>query len=203
MVVAIGLASQVLGGGGYGAVIRIEHQETDRTALGAEIAIARGVPDGDPDFWLFGLRGYGRTSSLAHDWTAVTYGTGATALTTGLILLQANASGAVSYPSSHFEPYLAAGLALSVPVRDGEPFGDMVPREPVVMHDMGGFGARGPVDLSKPTRTLAPVVFVTFEPGFVVPLGDTGHALSLEIGTAAVLAGSGGYFTLSVADSAH
>ncbi len=52
---------------------------------------------------------------------------------------------------------------------------------------------------AQPLRTR---LYLTLDPGFAVPLGDTGHLLSLDLGLASAINGkNGGFVTLSAADA--
>src|SRR6185436_15869949 len=75
--------------------------------------------------WMFGLRAYGKYTPATHDWLALTYGAGFSVLNTGMTTLTAQAASAVSWINDYWEPGFAAGLALAVPVHEGDAFGDM------------------------------------------------------------------------------
>lgn len=189
VVVVIGLVSQALGGAGLGAAVRVQRQETDRTLLGAELAVGRGDADADT-IWLFALRGYGKLTPRTHDWAALHYGAGISVLSTGMTTLTAHTAGQVSWINDYWEPYLGAGIALAVPVIDGRPFGNMPrddepdPPEHVLL----------PHQPPAPLRTR---LYLTVVPGFAVPVSD-GHLLSLDLGLAAST--GGGFYALSAAD---
>jgi hypothetical protein len=200
VLIVVGVVSQVLGGGGIGMALRVQHQQTERTALGAELTAGRGEAD-DTRLWLFALRGYGRLTPRTHDWVAINYGAGISVLSTGMTTLTAHGSGAVAWINDYWQPYLSLGLALAVPLNQGESFGDM---ERAVA-DINGFEQRGAGEggLFAPaeTRGVRPTLYMTFDPGFAVPIGSTGHTLSLDLSIANRLNGKGeGVFALSAAD---
>lgn len=194
----LGYVTQVLGGGGIGLAVRIEHQATDRTALGVELTGGRGDAD-STKLSMLALRGYGRGTPRAHDWVAITYGAGLSILNTGMLTLTAHGGAAVSYPNRYFEPYLATGLALAVPITQGESFGDMDREVAAIGGELGEAGTAHPMSASE-APGVRPNLYLTVDPGFVVPLGDTGHALSLDLGVATGLARKGGFVTFSIAD---
>lgn len=195
VILVVGLVSQVLGGGGIGVAVRVQRQETERTLLGAELAIGRGDAD-DDTLWLFALRGYGKLTPRTHDWTAFHYGAGVTVLSTGMTTLTVHGANQVAWLNDTWEPYLATGLALSIPIIRGRPFGDMErdgddPPEP----DHPFLTNTSP----QPLRTR---LYLTLDPGFAVPIGDTGHLLSLDVGMATAINGqNGGFVTLSLGDA--
>lgn len=198
MLLVVGFVSQVLGGGGFGVAVRVEHQATDRTALGVELTGGRGDAD-STKLTMLAVRGYGRGTPQAHDWIAITYGAGVSWLSTGMWTLTAHGGVAASYPNRYFEPYLATGLALAVPVTQGESFGDMDREVPMLGAGLGETPTTHAMGASE-APGVRPNLYLTFDPGFVVPLGDTGHALSLDLGIATGLARRGGFVSLSVAD---
>ena len=195
VVLVVGLVSQVLGGGGIGVAVRVQHQETSRTLLGGELTIGRGDAD-DDKLWLFALRGYGKLTPRTHDWSALHYGAGVTVLSTGMTTLTAHAAPQVSWINDYWEPYAAMGLALSVPIIEGTPFGDME-------RDSGGVELGGnPLVTDVAPQPLRTRFYLTLVPGFTVPIGDTGHLLSLDAGMATAINGkNGGFLSLSLADA--
>ena len=193
VLLVLGVVSQVLGGAGLGLAVRLEHQQTAQTALGIELAGGRGEAD-SRKVTLFALRGYGRGSPRGHDWVAIGYGAGVSFLDTGMTTLTSHGGVAVSYVNDYFEPYLGAGLALAVPLSQGETFGDM-DDDTAIMVDPGP-----PHPISGTPRGVATNVYLTIDPGFVVPVGHSGHDLSLDLGFATGLGRSGAFFTASLAD---
>lgn len=119
--VVVGVAGQVFGGNGIGVALRVERQETRRTAAGLELTGGRG-DDGYDTRWLVAARAYGKTTPLGRSWVSATYGGGVSVMDTGMIALSAHAGGAASYPNRYVAPVLGAGLAAAVPVRRGAPF---------------------------------------------------------------------------------
>ena len=197
VLVIAGFVSQALGGGGFGLAVRVQHQQTDRTALGLELTAGRGDAD-DTRLWLVALRGYGRGTPRSRDWVAITYGAGISVLNTGMTTLTAHGGAAVAWINDYWQPFFHAGLALAVPVNQGDSFGDM-DRESA---DINGF-ERGDGALFAPveSRGVRPKLYLTLDPGFAVPIGDTGHTLSLDLAIATgIRKDSGGLFSLSVAD---
>lgn len=194
----IGGALQGLGGAGIGAALRIQHQYTDRTALGLELGLAYGDAD-NTKLTMIAVRGYGRTTPRAHDWTCVTYGAGLTALTTGMVTVGAHGGGAVSYPNDTFVPYTQVGVALVIPIAQGKMFGDMddpinLPTFPTYQPGEPDYG---------PPRGVRTNLYLTIDPGFVVPVADSGHALSLDVGLAYGARDGTGFFSASIADQIH
>ncbi len=151
------------------------------------------------------LRSYGRFMPRSHDWTALTYGAGATVLTTGMVSLTAQTGVAVSYPNEYLVPYLHVGLAGALPIRAGEPFGDMNDDSAESEANTGIF-AHGLEHMATPSgrpRGVRPNIYLFGDVGLIVPLGDTGHELSLDLGAVTGLLGKGGLVGLSIADRFH
>ena len=204
----VGIVMQPLGGAGLGSAIRVERQQTDRTALGGELAI--GWVDADETkFWMIAVRGYGQGTLRTHDWAAVTYGAGFAILTTGMVSLQLHGGGAIAYPNGTVVPYLSAGVAASFPIIDGRAFGHLrgyrprgawrVPRE-------RRLAGAVPFDFSpEPREERSPQseLYVYGSIGTAVPLGDTGNALSLDFGVAESLRDGAPFFGLTLADTQH
>ncbi len=208
--VVLGAVSQVLGGTGFGLALRVEHQQTDRTALGIEVAGGRGDADGRAEsesvtLATVAVRAYGRFTPRSHDWSALTYGAGATVLTTGMVSITGQAGAAVSYPNEYLVPYLHVGLAGALPVRAGEPFGDMNDDSAASEANTGIF-ARGLEHMEAPSgrpRGVRPNLYLFGDVGLLVQLGDTGHQLSLDLGAVNGLLENGGLVGLSLADRIH
>lgn len=191
VLVIAGFVSQALGGSGIGLAVRVQHQRTERTALGVELTAGRGDAD-DTRLWLVALRGYGRGTPRTHDWVAITYGAGISVLNTGMTTLTAHGGTAVAWINDYWQPYFHAGLALAVPVIQGDSFGDM---------DRDSFDIDGPERGAAETSGVRPMLYLTLDPGFAVPIGDTGHTLSIDLAVATgIRKGSGGVFSLSIAD---
>jgi hypothetical protein len=198
VLVIAGFVSQALGGAGIGLAVRLQHQQTERTALGVELTAGRGDAD-DTRLWLVALRGYGRGTPRSRDWVAITYGAGISVLSTGMTTLTAHGGAAIAWINDYWQPYFHGGLALAVPVIQGDSFGDM-DRE---IADINGFDRGGGEALFAPAEGggVRPRLYLTLDPGFAVPIGDTGHTLSLDLAIATGLRkDSGGVFSLSVAD---
>lgn len=206
--VVAGIVMQPLGGAGFGLALRLEQQQTERTALGGELTMGWVEAD-DRTFWMFAFRGYGQSTPATHDWVALTYGAGLSVLTTGMISLQLSGGGAVAYPNDYVVPYLSAGLAASLPIIDGAPFGHL-----------DGGTRRGALR-ANPRRRIAGAIPFDWQPssgeseplksefyvygsiGTAVPLGDTGNALSLDLGMAESLRDGAPFVALSLADTQH
>lgn len=198
VVFVVGLVSQVLGGGGLGVAVRVQRQETERTLLGAELTIGRGDAD-DTKLWLFALRGYGKLTPKDRDYLALHYGAGLSVLSTGMTTLSAHGASQIAWVNDYWQPYVATGLALSVPIIHGRPFGDMEGRPDEAPGDHPLFVGR-----ATETAPLHTRLYLTLVPGFAVPIGDTGHLLSLDVGLATSINGNNsGFVTLSVADLIH
>ncbi len=208
VMVVLGAVSQVLGGTGFGLALRLEHQSTDRTALGVELAGGRGAADGRSDsesanLTMIAVRGYGRFMPRSHDWTALTYGAGATILTTGMVALTGQAGVAFSYPNQYLEPYVHVGFAGALPLRTGTSFGDMSDDEAENNTGVFANGLEHAVTASGHLRGVRANIYTFADVGLIVPLGDTGHELSLDLGAANGLLQKGGLAGLSIADSFH
>lgn len=205
----IGIVMQPLGGAGLGSAIRVERQETARTALGGELSVGWIDADGTK-LWMFALRGYGQGTPRTHDWVALTYGAGISVLTTGMVSLQLHGGGAVSYPNDHVVPYLSAGVAASLPIIDGAPFGhldegaDVRATRERHAREAAGNVPYGPWAPPQPDPVALQSEFYVYGSiGTVVPLGDTGNALSLDFGAAESLRDGAPFFALSLADTQH
>lgn len=195
VVFVVGLVTQALGGAGLGVAVRVQRQETERTLLGAELAVGRGEAD-DTKLWLFALRGYGKLTPRTRDYIAFHYGAGLSVLSTGMTTLSAHGASQVAWINDYWQPYVATGLALSVPIIHGRPFGDMEGRPEYDADDKPLF-----VGQAAETAPLHTRLYLTLVPGFAVPIGDTGHMLSLDAGLATSINGkNSGFVALSVAD---
>lgn len=207
--VVFGVATQALGGGGFGLALRMEHQQTDRTSLGVEVTGGKFEAD-DENLWLFAVRGYGKGTPREHDWTAVTYGAGLSVLTTGMLSLQIHGGGAIAYPNDVLVPYLTTGLAASVPLIYGRPFGHLRDAE---RHGWAR-KRRGPLlagaipfavkDASEgPPKPLRSEIYFYGGLGFGLSVGDSGNIVSLDFSLAAALREDAGYVALSLGDTQH
>lgn len=162
--IVVGSAGQLLGGGGLGVAVRLEHQAADRTAIGVELA--GGVPRGveaellDRPPWFAALRGYGRSSGP--DWAAATWGAGLSVVGTGLVTLGVHGGGALAAVNDYAVPTLQLSFALATPLARGRPFGE---RRAV------------------PSTQL----WIVGDVGLLVPIGDTGNQASVDLGLARTL----------------
>ena len=206
--VVVGIAGQILGGGGWGTALRIEHQTTERTTLGIELTGGRGteklVDDSRHEFrqWLLGARVYGRSlvTRSDHD-LAGTYGLGLSLMGSGTVTASIHGGVMFSYPNGSFVPVGALGVALAVPLRRGFAYGDAPfdvnfgevapPR-----HDADPFKLPGST-LHRPRTEL----FVALDLGFLVPLGATGNRLSGDVGLAYATQDNNLVVSLSAADA--
>lgn len=163
--VVVGGAGELFGGVGWGLALRGERQVEDGAAVGIQLGGGRGQEgEGDhgppPRHWLIEVRGYGRLVSPAHDWVAGLGSVGVTAMDTGLIATTLAIGSALSYPNDHLVPALGAFAAVSKPWRRGRGFG--------AGHD----------------RHVATTWWLGLSGAVIAPIGDTGHAPSLEVGMA-------------------
>jgi hypothetical protein len=112
-------------GQGYGAALRFEHQDTDRTTYGAELSggvVERGSVGGksrgelEQSHALVGLRGYTRYSESGH--FAIDGGLGVSVLGTGLVTGTVDSGILFSRPSGTFVPVGAIDVAFSQPLHN-------------------------------------------------------------------------------------
>lgn len=205
----VGAVMQGLGGLGIGGAVRLERQETERTAVGAELAIGKLDADGTK-LWLFALRGYGQSTPRTRDWAALTYGAGVSVLTSGMVSVQLHGGGAIAHTNDYVVPYLSLGVAASLPIVDGAPFGHLeedpgvrATRERQAREAKGGV-PYGPWAPPQPDPVhLRSELYVYGSIGAVVPLGDTGNALSLDVGVAKPIREESAFVGLSLADTHH
>jgi hypothetical protein len=211
--VVVGTVSQFLwGGDGWGVALRVERQETNRTTIGGELTGGRGSEGQYEDGTIFkqalvGIRAYGRTSPSSHDEVAISYGAGLSWLRTGAITATLHTSFIASYPNDHLVPLAALSFALAVPLRHGRAFGDKpmhlnfgepepMPHEPIVrdgklvLPDVPGKYAVPKLDF-----------YIGVDLGLIGPLGDTGNAVSLDLGAAVPMRQHSLLLSASAADS--
>jgi hypothetical protein len=204
----VGFAGELLGGGGLGVAVRVEHQETERTTWGLELTGGRGdqgvYEDGSAfRHWLLAARAYGRFMPARDHDVSVSYGLGLSAMATGLITGTVHGGAAVSYTNDSAIPVGALGLALAVPLRTGRAFGDppfvfaFGPPEPRPLEFNGLFAPEKRSNVRFPKTEL----FLAFDLGLVVPLGDTGNRLSADLGFAYATRGSAVVMSASVAEA--
>ena len=207
----VGTAGQVLGGDGWGVALRVEHQETERTTVGVELTGGRGDTGAYADDTLFrhyliAVRGYGRFADI--DEVALTYGAGLSWMRTGMITGSVQASFAASYPNDYLVPLGQLGIALAVPLRKGRAFKE----ESRALN----FGEPEPqpqraewpqlvTQTPPPPKARQPSweIFIAADLGLIVPIGDTGNRLSLDVGFASAQRAHEGLYSLSVADAQH
>ena len=163
--VVVGVAGELLGGGGWGLALRGERQVRDGTALGLQLGGGRGdegeLDHGQPmRHWLVEVRGYGRLASPTRDWLAGLASVGLTRMDTGLIATTLALGAAVSYPNDHAVPALGGFVAVSKPWLRGDGFGAA---HDEYVHTTWWLGASA---------------------GLVVPIGASGNAPSIEAGLA-------------------
>jgi hypothetical protein len=188
----VGTVSQFLwGGDGWGIALRVERQQTSRTTIGGELTGGRGSEGEYEDGTLFrqsllGIRAYGRTSPSKTDEVAFSYGVGLSWMKTGLVTSTLQTSFIASAPNEHLVPLAALSFALAVPLRYGRAFGDKPPKE--------SYGFRLP-ELGRPAVWPPPPepsrhsvphvdVYLGLDLGLLVPIGDTGNRLSVDLGAA-------------------
>jgi hypothetical protein len=183
--IVIGVAGQILGGDGYGLALRVEHQETTRTALGIELTGGRGLEGqrvgmrGEergprPRHWLVAVRGYGRGTPRDERFVALTYGAGVSVMDMGLVTLTAHGGGALGYANEHASPFLGFGAAAALPLRRGRPWGTG-------------------------EKTAEPELYLYVDLGAAIALGDT-NRLSLDLGVIGALGAGEVLVGLSLAD---
>jgi len=195
--VVIGIADQVLGGGGWGLALRVEHQLRDHTAVGGEVTAGSGDRPGDDPgrIALVAVRGYGQSASPEHDFAAVTYGIGGGWMSTGMLTLNAFAAAAVSWPNGYANPYLQVGVAPVWVVRTGERFGDGQLHVNLCLT----CERHSP----EPTRDEPPLVrsdlFWFIDVGLVGVLGDAGARVSADLGGAAAIGADADVLVMSAA----
>jgi hypothetical protein len=180
VMVIVGYAGLLLSSG-LGVAVRVEHQQTTRTTVGVELT--GGTDEGH---WLVAARGYGRGTLRSRDWLAITYGAGLSYMDTGLVTGGLHGGGALSYVNQYAQPYLSSGFALAVPLR-----------QPTV-----AWGGDGCITCNVPTEPprLETEVYGFSDVGLAVPIGDSGHQLSLDVGAAFPIIGKTGLISLSVGE---
>lgn len=203
--VVVGTAGQLLfGGEGWGIALRVEHQETTRTAVGLELSGGRGNQGTFSDrtifrHWLVAVRGYGRHSSsdAADAPFALVFGAGLSVTATGLVTGTLDAGGAASYVNDHAEPVVMLAAALAAPLRRGRAFADRPVEVWIGPPEPGIDGA------SRRTRYRTPrtELYLAGGLGLVVPVGDTGNRLSLDVSLGLALRDHTGIGSLSLADA--
>ena len=182
----IGGAGQPLGFG-LGVAIRVEHQTTDRTAVGFDLAVGRNYEPYEPEpRWLVGVRGFGRTTPSSRDWVAVTYGAGLSYLDSGNLSASLQLGGAVAATNDTFVPYAALGVAPVLVLRHGRGYG-------VDAADWGTDDESRP-DPDAPRSEL----FLYGTGGFVGYLADN-RRLSLDLGFAHAVREGSPLMSLSLA----
>lgn len=197
--VIVGVAGQILGGGGAGLALRLEHQQTDRTALGVELTGGSGSDDDRSRYWLGAVRGYGRTQ-LPTRYVAATYGLGLSVMDVGLVTLTLHGGGATSYPNQYASPLLGAGFAAALPLRRGRAWGKAAEDfdfcfscsepQPKPLHRSSSSG--------EPVRAD---VFYYVDLGVATSFGGTANQLSLDIAAMVPLRADEGVLSLSIADA--
>lgn len=164
--------------GGFGTAVRVEHQAYAHTALGAQIGGGYGDEGHAVHHGLIAVEGYGRRDVA--DWAAATYGAGVSWFSTGLWTLSGNAGFAVSMPNDIAVPVARLGLAGTVPIVAGEPFGYRDNGSGICFAcEHGGASSAGTVVDQAPTSAL----FVLVNLGVVVPVVG-GNRISLDVGYA-------------------
>jgi hypothetical protein len=155
--IIVGTAGEVLGGGGWGVALRVEHQETERTTIGVELTGGRGDRGAWDDNTLFrhyliAARAYGRYARI--DEIALTYGAGLSWMRTGMITGSVHGSFAASYPNDYFVPYASVHLALVTPLRAGDEVGSEPTAPRTSLYLGGSLGGVVPIDAHAPSFDL-------------------------------------------------
>lgn len=205
--IVVGTAGQVLGGDGWGVAVRVEYQETARTTVGVELTGGRGSQGAYEDdrlfrHYLIAARGYGRFAQI--DGVALTYGTGLSWMRTGMITGSVQASFAASYPNDYLVPLGQLGIALALPLRKGRVFKgesrtiNFGEPEPMVAKPPELFPGTPPRPKAQQPSWE---IFIAADLGLIVPIGDTGNRLSLDVGFASAQRAHEGLYSLSLADS--
>ena len=188
-----------------GVALRVEHQTTARTALGIELTGGRGDEGEYEDrrpfrHWLAGVRGYGRFTPAGDHSVALTYGAGVSLMATGLVTGTLHAGTEASDGNARAVPLAALGLALAVPLREGHAFYE-TPLPEINFGEAEPTLAKARVPLERKRLRPRTELFVAFDFGLAVPLGDTGNRLSLDLGVAYPLRADDAIFEASFADA--
>lgn len=194
----VGAAGQILGGGGAGVALRLEHQQTDRTTLGIELTGGSGSEDDSERVWLGAVRGYGRTQ-LPTRFVAATYGLGLSVMDVGLVTLSAHGGAMTSYPNDYLAPFFGAGFATAIPLRRGRPWGKAAED-----HDFCFHCAEPPKRSPLRTSSAAPVradVFLYLDVGAATRFGGTDNQLSFDIAGMIPWRADEGVVAFSMADA--
>lgn len=175
----VGAAGQILGGGGAGVALRLEHQQTDRTTLGLELTGGSGSVDDRERRWLGAVRGYGRTQ-LPTRVVAATYGLGLSVMDVGLVTLSAHGGAVTSYPNDYLAPFFGAGFATAIPLRRGRPWGKTAEDYDFCFHCSEPPPKRTPLRSSSATPVRADL-FLYLDIGAATRFGGTDNQLSFDI----------------------
>ena len=203
--VVVGTAGQLLfGGDGWGIALRVERQETTRTALGVELSGGRGDQAYNTDrslfrHWLVGVRGYGRrsSSSASNAPLAIVYGAGLSLTASGLVTGTLDGGVVASYVNDHAVPVGMVGVALAVPLRRGRPYA--APPFEVSLGPPEPGQERARTEYTTPRTEL----YLALGLGLVVPVGDTGNQLSIDLSLGRAMRDRSGIGSLSIADAQH
>jgi hypothetical protein len=200
VLLVFGVAGEILGGDGLGVAVRMEHQQTDATAYGVELTGGAGDDYDREDGavfqqWMIGVRGYGRFTPSGQDKRAYTFGAGLSRTATGMITGSLHGGVELSYVNAYAEPLSAIGVAGVLPLYGGETYYD---KTLDVNFGQRELDLRHPV-VRTPLRSHGDIVFA-LDTGLVVPLGDTGNRISLDLGVAYALFTDDVLFALSAAD---
>ena len=191
--VVVGAVTEMMGGDGWGIALRVERQQTDRTTIGGELTGGRGSEGQYADGTTFrqsliGVRAYGRTSPSKTDEVAFSYGAGVSWMRTGLVTGSLHTSFIASRPSDRVVPLAAVSFALAVPLVHGRAYGDKPMKMMFGEPEPAIWRQRDPKDpfALDPSPYQVPKLdfYIGLDLGFIVALGDTGNALSLDIGGA-------------------
>ena len=211
--VVVGAVTEMMGGDGWGIAVRVERQQTDRTTIGGELTGGRGSEGEYEDGTTFrqsliGVRAYGRTSPSKDDEIAFSYGAGLSWMRTGLVTATLQTSFIASRPSDVLVPLAAVSFALAIPLVHGRAYGD----KPMNLN----FGEPEPVAHRDPILRDGKLILPSESPryhvpkldfyfgldlGVIVPFGDTGNGLSLDLGAAVPVRAHELLMSASAADS--
>ncbi|HEY5922728.1 MAG TPA: hypothetical protein VIV11_13705 [Kofleriaceae bacterium] len=162
---------------GLGAAVRIEHQATDRTAVGFDLVFGRTLDPSELDpKTLVGVRGFARTNPTARDWFTVTYGVGLSYLDSGNLTASVHAGGVVAATNETFVPYATLGVAPVFVLKEGRAY---------ARNDVGACIACSAKDEETRPPPEAPrsELFLYGGIGFVAFVGGD-NRLSLDLGLA-------------------
>lgn len=177
-------------GTGMGFAVRVEHQQTDRTTLGVELAGGAGdearrdkeiVDPAQIHHRMIAVRGYGRFE-VKDRLLALTYGVGLSYFDTGLVTGTLQGGLTLGWSNAYVTPVLPLGLAAALPLRTGRAFG---------LYDVPQIGGglfedhHTVVEPSPPSSRETRFPRFELYPygglGVIGKLGDTGNLMALDL----------------------